>query len=222
MIIVGRITGDLKGLLNERLNEVADAARAAVRAASEALQAELRAQVQAAGLGAGLEKAWRLDLYPKSGRKTLRPAGLVYSKATRLHDAFDAGETITARGSKWLAIPLPAATAAGFHMSRERGDAPFRRRPGPLPARWSDVGAAASKFGALRFVPINGNKRALLVADGKARGDVLARGGAGRATSIPLFLLVRQVRGRKLLDIGGAAKKAETRLATTLSNILPR
>ncbi|WP_200475099.1 DUF6441 family protein [Azospirillum argentinense] len=219
MMIVGRVTGDLRGLLNERLNEVADAARAAVRSASEHLQADLRAQVRAAGLGSGLEKAWRLDLYPKSGRKTMRPAGLVYSKATRLHDAFDDGETISARGGKWLAIALPAAKEAGLHMSRQRGNG---GRAGPLPAKWSNVAAAEARFGALRFVPINGNKRALLVADGKARGTTLARGGVGRATSIPLFLLVRNVRGRKLLDIAGAADKAQARLAANLSNILPR
>ncbi|AWJ86319.1 hypothetical protein TSH58p_22655 (plasmid) [Azospirillum sp. TSH58] len=221
MMIVGRIQGDLKGLLNERLGEIADAARAAVRGAAEALQADLRAQVRAAGLGTGLEKAWRLDLYPKSGRKTLRPAGLVYSKATRLHDAFDAGETVRAKGGKWLAIPLEAAKKAGFDRSSERDDL-TARRPGPVPAKWSNVSAAEARFGKLQFVPINGGRRALLVADGKARGDVLARGGAGRATSIPLFLLVRQARGRKLLDISGAAQRAQAQLAANLSNIIGR
>lgn len=75
---------------------------------------------------------------------------------------------------------------------------------------------------ALRFVPIGNGARALLVADGKARGDTLARGGAGRATSIPLFLLVKRVRGRKLLDLAAAAKQAEAQLVANLSNILGR
>ncbi|MGF7176997.1 DUF6441 family protein [Azospirillum doebereinerae] len=220
MKIVGRISGDLKELMNTRFDEIADAARAAVRSASEGLQAELRRQTVAAGLGSGLEKAWRLDLYPKiSRRRTLRPAGLVYSKATRLHDAFDNGETITARGGKWLAIPLPAAKAAGLDKSPMRDDS---RRASPMPAKWSNVVAATSKFGALRFVPIGNGARALLVADGKARGDTLARGGAGRATSIPLFLLVKRVRGRKLLDLAAAAKQAEAQLVANLSNILGR
>ncbi len=215
VLIVGHITGDLKALLNERLDEVADAARAAVRAAAEDLQAELRAQVRAAGLGTGLEKAWRLDVYPRRGRKSLRPAGLVWSKAERLHDAFDGGETVTARGGKWLAIPLAAAKAAGLDKSRARRT-PGRQgktgRGGQM-AKWSNVAAAEDRFGELRFVPINGNKPALLVADGKTRG---------RDTSIPLFLLVRSVQGRKLLDIGAAARKAQARLATNLSNMIGR
>lgn len=219
MRVVGRIDGDLKELLNRPLDEIADAARAAVRSASEWLQAELRAQVRAAGLGAGLEKAWRLELYPKGRRKSTRPAGLVYSKATRLHDAFERGETVTARGGTWLAIPLPAAVQAGFDKSPRRGD---RATGGPIPAKWSNVAAARERFGELRFVPVGNGARALLVADGKARGDRLARSGSGRATSIPLFLLVRRTRGRRLLDIAGAARRAEARLAANLSNILGR
>lgn len=218
MMIVGRLSGDLKALVNTTLDEVADAARAAVAAAAEGLQADLRDQVRAAGLGGGLEKAWRLQLYPQRGRKTLHPAGLVYSKATRLHDAFDAGEPIRARGGHWLAIPLPAAKAAGLDTMRPRPGG----RAGPLPAHYSNVAAAEARFGALRVVPLAGNRRALLVADGKARGATLARGGAGRAASIPLFLLVRQVRGRRLLDIDAAVKRAEARLAVNLSNILGR
>ncbi|MCW2242807.1 DUF6441 family protein [Azospirillum canadense] len=213
MLIVGHITGDLKALLNEQLNEVADAARAATRAAAEDLQAELRAQVRAAGLGVGLEKAWRLDVYPRAGRKSLRPAGLVWSKAERLHDAFDGGDTVTARGGKWLAIPLDAAKAAGLDKSRERripGRQGKTGRGGQM-AKWSNVAAAEGRFGRLRFVPLDGNKRALLVADGKPG-----------APAVPLFLLVSKARGRKLLDIGAAAKKAEARLATNLSNMIGR
>ncbi|MBP2297950.1 DUF6441 family protein [Azospirillum picis] len=219
-MIVGRLSGDVKDLVNAGFDDIADAARAAVRSASEALQTELRRQTRAAGLGSGLEKAWRLELYPKTGRRTLRPAGLVFSKATRLHDAFDSGETITARGSKWLAIPLAAAKELGFDKMEQRPDS---RRASLVPAKWSNVAAAESHFGGtLRFIPIGNGARALLVAEGKARGDRLARGGVGRATSIPLFLLVRRVRGRKLLDISAATRAAEAQLASNLSNILGR
>lgn len=215
--VVGRIEGDLKELVNTSFDEIGDAARAAVRSASEALQAELRRQTRAAGLGAGVEKAWRLDLYPKvSRRRTLRPAGLVYSKAARIHDAFDSGQTITARNAKWMVIPLPAAIAAGLDRSAQRKDS---RRPGPIQAKWSDVAGGA---GSLRFVPIAGGRKALLVADGKAKGDRIGRYASGRDVSIPFFLLVRKVPGRKLLDIDAASKAAEAQLAANLSNILGR
>lgn len=217
-MIVGRLDGDLKALVNDVVSDVAGGARAAVRGASEQLQADLRGQVRAAGLGVGLEKAWRLELYPKTGRRTLRPAGLVYSKATRLHDAFDAGETVVAGKGKWLAIPLPAAIQAGLHKRDQRPDT---QRAGPLPAKWSSVDEARHLFGELAFVPLDGGKRALLVARGRSSGGILHARARGPAQDTPLFLLVRRVRGRKLLDIDAALKAAEARLARSLSNILP-
>lgn len=220
MRIVGRIGGDLKDMLSRPLDEIADAARAAVQSASEALQADLRAQVAAAGLGHGLEKAWRMQLYPHGRTRSFRPAGLVWSKATRLHDAFERGEPVAAGSGRWLAVPLQAAVDAGF--ARRPGRPGGQGRGSSTPAKWSNIAAATERFGPLRFVPINGGARALLVADGKVRGDRLGRGKAGRAASIPLFLLVRRVRGRKLLDIAGAAQRAEARLAANLSNILGR
>ncbi|MGQ9367692.1 DUF6441 family protein [Azospirillum sp. ST 5-10] len=220
VLIVGRIDGDLRAVLDDRLSEIADAARAAVSGVAAELQADLRAQVRAAGLGEGLEKAWRLEVYPKARRRSFRPASLVYSNATRLHAAFDAGPAIRAKNASWLAIPLPAAVAAGLDRQWGRRDNAHSRWRAK--AKWSAIQAAEERFGGLRFVPINGNRRALLVADGKARGDRLARGGVGRATSIPLFLLVRQTKLPKRLDLDGAASRAEQRLASRLSKILPR
>lgn len=218
MRLVATLSDDLKAIIQEGRDEIADAVRASVRSAAEALQAELRQQVRTAGLGNGLEKAWRLDVYPKA-RKTFRPAALVYSKATRIHDAFEAGATIRARGGKWLMIPLEAAKVVGADRSPMRGG---RSRGGPIPAKWSNVQRAEDRYGPLRFVPIGNGARALLVADGRVRGDKVGRYKQGRAASIPVFLLIRQTRLPKRLDIAGAARRAEARLYSNLSNLLGR
>lgn len=228
-LIVAKIDGDLQAILNDRVSEMADAIRAAVQNAAEGLQAELRRQVEAAGLGNGLAKAWRMTMYPRSTRRTLRPAGLVFSKAPRLHDAFNRSGTIRAKGDKWLAIPLKAAIDAGWDRQATRGD---RSRGGPIDAKWSNIDAAKAKFGELRFVPLDGGRRALLVAESggvtrAGRFSAVRRAGAGRSAgrpriSVPLFLLVKQTRMKKVLDIEGASKRAEDRLVTNLSNMTIR
>lgn len=197
------VTGDLRALLNDLTSDVAAAARQAVTGASERLQADLRQQVRAAGLGVGLEKAWRMEIYPQTGRRTLRPAGLVYSKARRLHEAFEAGETVTVQGDRWLVLPLPAAKAAGLDRMLRKGDNDHPNWNGR--AKWSDVGGA----GRLRFVRTKPNQ-ALLIPEGRRNGP----------RPEPLFLLVKQRRGRKLLDIDGAAERAKADLHRSLSNIL--
>ncbi len=105
MRLVARIVGDLRIILDGELDKVADASRLAVDDASAALQEELRAQVRGAGLGMGLEKAWRRNLYPGGRTKTLHPAALVFSKATKLHAAYNVGGLIRGRSGQYLAIP---------------------------------------------------------------------------------------------------------------------
>lgn len=204
------VDGDLKALLNDRVGELAEAARAAVRATAEALQAELRQQVLGAGLGAGLANAWRVEVYPKSARASLRPAGLVTSKAPRLHEAFDLGEPVRAHGSGWLALPLPPARAAGLDRSPGRGDAARGGRFAATPAKWSNVAEAERRFGRLRFVLVRGGAAALLIPPPSR----------ARPRPEPLFLLLRQVSGSKRLDIDAAARRAEARLALNLSTVL--
>ncbi len=97
MRLVATISDNLRPLLDDQAAAISTALRAAIETASASLLDELRGQVRSAGLGTGLEKAWRREVYPRSRKRTFHPAALVYSKSTVLHDAFDAGPTITAR-----------------------------------------------------------------------------------------------------------------------------
>lgn len=227
--LVAKIDGSLKDMLNTRADEIGDALRAAVENAATSLQTELRDQVRSAGLGDGLASAWQLTVFPQGKRSSWRPAGLVYSKATRLHAAFNMGGTISARNAQWLVIPLPPAIELGLATDRRQNKGASNRA---LNRKWSNVDAAIDLFGDLRFVPIGGSgaSKALLVANPARakRGERLSNHGgrrvarAGNQKDIPLFLLVKQVTGRKLLDIDGAAERALARLRRNLSNIAPR
>lgn len=218
--ITAQLSGSLRDMLNRRMDELGDGLRSAVENASKSLQAELRDQVRSAGLGNALASAWQVEVYPQKSKRSLHPAGLVYSKATRLHAAFNMGGVITARNAHWLVIPLPAAIELGLASDSRRNKDSSNRAAN---RKWSNIDAAIDLFGELRFVPIGNGARALLIGDrrtgarnARLAGRQLPRGDA----EIPLFLLVRQVSGRKVLDIDGAAQRAMARLRANLSNLL--
>ncbi|HJQ55908.1 MAG TPA: DUF6441 family protein [Vineibacter sp.] len=202
-----------RALLESRTAAARSVTRATTKAADRLKQA-LRQQVRAAGLGAGLEKAWQDETWPKGGKASLHPAALVYSKATALHAAFGQGAVIRARNARWLAIPLPEAVARG--LDRAFVDRKGGSLSGAAQARrFAQVRPAARQLGALRFVPLD-DGRALLVTDtprtARHRVKHAARDRNGLAPQgergVALFLLVRQVRVKKLLDFEGAAKAA--------------
>lgn len=219
MFLKAAITGSLKELLQKEQDELADAARQAVESASATLQNTLRAQVRDAGLGEDLEKAWRREIYPRSNRKSTFPAALVYSKATRLHAAYNKGGVIRAQNTQWMVIPLPAAEELGFATDGKK------RYRGGKRAHYSDLDAAIRRFGKLRPVYLK-RGMIMLVADAhtgrsgsKIRYSKISEKRSANA-SVPLFLLVKQVRIKKLLDIEGPSTLAMKQLYSNLSNIL--
>jgi hypothetical protein len=202
--------GDLKRALKESRDDLAVKLTGATRRATARLVGDLRQQVRAAGLGMGLEKAWRAEDFPRGGKTSLHPAGMVWSKATALHDVYDHGATITAHGGRWLAIPTPFAIARGW------GSGPRSRKGGTVPAgrlrSYAQTKAAAAALGGLRFVKV-GPGRAVLVYD-PPEGATPTRGRVRRGfrpkqdRGAVVFILVRQVRVKPTLDFAGAAKRA--------------
>jgi hypothetical protein len=190
------ITGDLRAFLDGELTEMARDVRAAVTLAAEGMRDELRDQVRAAGLGAGLEKAWRSEIYPKRRSRTLRPAGLVYSKATVLHQAYAEGPTIVA-GKRFLVIALPEAIKRGFGYSADLPRGP-RGIPGGAKRKYSQLGAAMASLGRanLRIVPAKRSGTFLVLYQASAKKK-----------PVPLFILLRQTKVRRVLDIDGPAEK---------------
>lgn len=207
MQLIAAITGDLRRIMAREVLVLKSGIKTGVSDASDRLKDLLRAQVREAGLSTPVEKAWQTKVYPKGD--SMSASGWVYSKATRIHAAFDVGGTITPSTGQWLVIPMPAAR-------RLKLDQSLRRSKGSRPRHWSDVDAAVRRFGALRRVDLPGG-RVLLVADnvtasGARRKVRQGKNGAVQGiggVSMPLFLLVKRVRLGKRLDIAAASSSVE-------------
>lgn len=230
MRFVGVVSGNMVALLDEEASALARDLRAAIEDASRRLQEDLRRQVRNAGLGTGLEKAWQREVYPRMRRSTFRPAALVYSKATVLHDAFDTGGVITPKRSDFLVIPTEAGQRMGL------GKVPSARKGGRVPGGalrgyadlepWADrmnaevvsAGRRGSRPGRARRGGDRGPRVVLVPSKGGGAGGLVAlfyrRPGADPVT---VARLMPRVTLRKLLDIAGAEERAEAALAAALN-----
>lgn len=227
MRVVAAVGGNMQAILDAQAGEISDALRAAIGSASADLLAELRGQVRAAGLGPGLEKAWQREVYPRSRKRTFRPAALVYSKSTVLHDAFDTGPTIRPARSGFLVIPTKAGEALGL------GKVPSARKGGGVPGgrarRYADLEPFADRIGAEiastrrgggggagRRPRGSGTSSRIVLMPAKRTGLVAV---LYRRSGEPVVIarLVPQVKLRKLLDIAGAEARADAALASALA-----
>lgn len=213
------VTGSLLEAFEQELTETKRAITAAVVDTGTELRDELRAQVRTAGLGSKLEKAWRLERYPKRGA-SLSPAALVFSKSTRIHAAFDRGGVIKVRNANWLVIPLPPALRQKFHLSQAHSKSTSQ------PRKYSEVDAAIRRYGKLRFVQVDPTT-ALLIADNatktgrvsSAKGGRKRRKGGG-PKGVAIFLLKKEAHLRKSLDIQRVFNRADSLLARNLAQRL--
>jgi hypothetical protein len=186
------IAGNIVALMAAETAAGERAVSKAVSQAGNSLKAAWRAQITGAGLGTRLARTIRSETYPR-GRPSLNTAALVWSKAPEILGAHDAGALIRSRSGFWLAIPTPAA-GAGSGGKRL------------TPAEWERRRGLSLRFVYRRRGP------SLLVADGRlsSRGlGVASRAKSGRgAASVPIFLLVPQVRLPKRLDLARDAEQA--------------
>ena len=198
MRLQAALTGSLAEMMAAETKAAERAVTAGVREASEGLKTELRAQIAGAGLGPRLARTWRSEVYPK-GAKSIRAAGLVFSKAPNIVRVYEEGAVIRSKRGFFLAIPTPAAG--------KFGDGRQKMNPG----LWERMHGARLRFIYRRRGP------SLLVAD-NLRARAGKRGGFGKASAtalrtgrnlatVPMFVLVPQVSFRKRLDVAGAARK---------------
>lgn len=202
MKIGATIDGDLAAIATEILQEAEAAVTRGVFAAGRGLRDDWRGQVRASGLGSRLANSVRQANFPRSGT-SLRAASLVWTKAPDILHAFDGGVLIRGKDGLWLAIPLPAAGITGLGRQRitlwrweQRTGMPLRfvyRRNGPSLLVADDARV---------------NSRGLAAAKGGRRRDGVLTG----AQTVPVFLLLRQVKMPKKLDLDGLAREATVRL----------
>ena len=227
MRVVASVSANMQAILDAGADEISTALRTAVERASLTLLEDLRGQVRAAGLGVGLEKAWQREVYPRSRRRTFRPAALVYSKSTVLHDAFDVGPTITPRRGRFLVIPTEAGRRLGL------GTVASSRKGGAIPGgarrRYADLAPFADRLDA-EIVSASrgarGRRRGrreagprIVLVPSRAGGLVALLYSRRDARPVAIARLLPMVALSKRLDIAGAEARAETALTAALSGI---
>lgn len=203
MRLIAALEGDLESYIADELKAAERATSAGINAAANGLKSDLRQQVRSAGLGNRLAQAWRSESYPR-GRASINAAALVFSKAPLIHRAFNEGALIRSKSGFWLAIPTEAA-----------GKAPRGQRMTP---------ALFERMTGLQLQMVyRPGKPGLLVAQGRLsrRGTAKANVTRGKngaytrttgRTSIVAFVVVPQVRLRRLLDINSAAARWQSAL----------
>jgi len=186
------ITPDLAVLMAAEIKAGEKAVTAAMREAGTGLKTAWRGQIVQAGLGRRLANSIRNQTFPRSG-ESLEAAALVWSKAPVIIGAHQTGPLIRSKTGFWLAIPTPAAgkSARGGRIT---------------PGEWERRSGLRLRFVYRRAGP------SLLIAEGRlnARGRAVAsrsRTGRGVAT-VPIFLLVPQVKLPKRLDLARDAARA--------------
>ena len=186
------ITPDLVAAMAAEVKAGEKAVTAAMREAGTGLKTAWRGQITGAGLGRRLANSIRSQTFPKAG-ESLNAAALVWSKAPVIVGAHDTGPLIRSKDGFWLAIPTPAA-GRGLRGGRI------------TPGEWERRRGLRLRFVYRRRGP------SLLVAEGRlnSRGlGVASRSKTGRGrTTVPIFLLVPQVKLRKRLDLARDAERA--------------
>lgn len=185
------ISPDLVAVMAAEIKAGEKAVSAAMREAGSGLKNAWRGQIVQAGLGLRLANSIRSQTYPKSGQ-SLKAAALVWSKAPVIVGAHDTGPLIRSKDGFWLAIPT-AAAGKGLKGGRI------------TPGEWERRRGLRLRFVYRRRGP------SLLVADGRlnSRGLGVAsrsKTGRGKAT-VPIFLLVPQVKLAKRLDLARDAQR---------------
>jgi hypothetical protein len=186
------IDHDIVAMMQAELLAGEKAVSDAVRGAALRLKADWRGQIAQVGLGQRLARTIRSEAYPK-GQPSLNAAALVWSNAPVIVGAHDSGPLIRSKSGLWLAIPTAAAgkSARGGRIT---------------PGEWE-----RRRGLSLRFI-YRARGPSLLVAEGRlnSRGlGVASRAKSGRGrTTVPIFLLVRQVKLAKRLDLARDAERA--------------
>jgi hypothetical protein len=186
------IEPDIVALMAAEVAAGERAVTAAMREAGTGLKSAWRSQITGAGLGTRLANSIRLASFPKSG-DSLNAAALVWSNAPVIIGAHDTGPLIRSRGGFWLAIPTAAAGKS-------------RRGGRTTPGEWERRTGLQLRFIYRRRGP------SLLVAEGRLNSKghgVGSRAKTGRGlTTVPIFLLVPQVKLPKRLDLARDAERA--------------
>lgn len=192
---------DIAKLMQGEITAGEKAVTAAVRDAGIGLRDNWRNQIVSAGLGQRVARTIRAETYPKR-RDSLNAAAMVWSRAPVILEAHNTGPLIRSADGFWLAIPTEAA---GKSLCAGR----------ITPGEWERRTGLRLRFIYRRSGP------SLLIAEARLSNKgraVRSRSKTGRGlTSVPIFLLVPQVRLSKRLDLERPAEAALAALPAAIT-----
>ena len=231
------LRGTLKEALRAEYRTLERSVKAAIHENGQNLKGKLRQDTTRAGLGPRVGNAWRARTYP-TGSASAGAAAVVWSKAPKIILNFELAREIRPKNKKFLAIPTEAARRSGFTGPGGTGKSFVRGtrqqftvgRAGATrsrSARLSPSNFPAGKLGKLRFIPTK--KGGVLVLDkavktfSRKTGDQSGFRRAGpksrsQGGSVIMFVLVRNVRPRKKLNVQRLAELQVLSLARDVTN----
>lgn len=200
MKVIAKIAKSIAKDMEREFVTITGAIKTGTKEATDGLKNDLRQQVTSAGMGTRLANAWRSRVYENKGHDA---AGFVYSQAPQIIEAFDKGVLIKPKaGGMWLAVPTSAAP--------KRGKDGKKITPLNFPeAKLGKLEFVYRKNGA-SFLVVHNVRASYSKKTGQLRGfrkasDTALRTGKGLSTAI-MFILIRQVKLDKRLDVARAAK----------------
>jgi len=198
-MIMAKVTG-----LREAMYNIAEDLKTVIPDAMgktvEKCVGDLQAQVVESGLGERLSRTWRGRVYENKG---IDAAGWIFTKAPQIIAAFDEGMVIVAKNHKYMAIPMPWVPRAGVgghkKMTPMQVENYFHRA----------LDMVFGKKGIYLILPpmgSTGDKK----YDRKFRKGLIEKGIITVQANKPvvMFILVKQVKDPKLLDLQSVVDKA--------------
>jgi hypothetical protein len=192
------------------LSKMETAATDAMRVAGDALKTQGRESIRGGGFGIKWQNAWRVNVYPKTGR-SLDPAAYGYHKIPYAV-VFEEGATIRAKaGLLW--IPLPNVPKKGQRKATPRGliQSGIKlfslKAPGKKPLLAAKLRGTPGQFRG---------KTAISLAK-------LRKGAAGKRGSlqtVPLFFGVQSVTEKKRFDLVGVTQSIGARVGDLYDKLL--
>ncbi|WP_191085629.1 DUF6441 family protein [Roseococcus microcysteis] len=235
MLNVRRVGMDLKRQMEAEIKAGQQAARATVQLVGEETLGTMRDQARAGFPMAAerMARTWRLQVFPRPGKPTLRPTALISSRAPTIADGFDRGATIRAKGGKFLAVPTQENRGGGLRNRRPRITpaqmVAAKKQTFVLPIKGSQnklwcirvtEANSRTKAGRIQRQAIAGNRVRVGARRTSIGGRSLSAGQYGARLLeqgfVPMFLLLRQVQLRKAFDIAGTARRAHDRMMQVL------
>lgn len=206
MITVEIDKAAISGALEEQRVSLAKRVRLATnQSGRELLIDPLRAMTREAFNSRKLPTTWRGKLYPEETRHTLTPAFFAFSKAPEIMTAFEDGAIVKPlAGKKYLWIPTA-------NVPSGRGGK--RMSPQEVIARVGRFSFIPLRNGGLLAVAqaTRGEKRSR--SKGGSPSQTISRAKNGQGERLAFFVLKKQVRLRKRLDIRGIADRAGAKYA---------